>query len=59
MIKAHRRYFSNRGRKSYARDLPAGLEKLGLEKSVGFNCSLNTWTLKRRYEVAFRSCVCR
>lgn len=58
MIRVHGRYFSNRGRKRYARDLPAGLEKLGLKKSTRFNCSLNSWTLKERYEVAFRSCVC-
>lgn len=41
MIKAHGRYFSNRARKRYARDLRAGLEKWGLKKSTGLNCSLN------------------
>lgn len=50
--------FSNRWRKRYARDLPAGLEKLGLKNSARFNCSLNSWALKERYEVASGAVAC-
>lgn len=34
------------------RDLPAGLKKLGLKNSAKFVCSLNSWALKERNEVA-------